>query len=139
MKYSAVLKCYDLTVLKGIFTAYVRLVPQSPNKYGCRTGQHPLLVFDILIEKDNICGLLAFQLLKNLWLLWNAKKNLGNNALNKRWQHAVSKSFSCEKFDHLVLDQKIFGVGGGRETPEKLTTRELPLTQYGNIMYWGNP
>ena len=30
------------------------------------------------------------------------KINLGNNALNTRWQHVVSKSFSCEKFDHLV-------------------------------------
>ena len=83
MKYSAVLKCYDLTVFKGSFTAYVRLVPQLPNKYGCRTGQHPLLVFDILIEKDNICGLLAFQLLKNLWLLWNAKKKLGQQCLKQ--------------------------------------------------------
>lgn len=27
---------------------------------------------------------------------------MGNNALNTRWQHVVSKSFSCEKFDHLV-------------------------------------
>ena len=40
---------------------------------------------------------------KSLAIVKRKKKNLGNNALNKLWQHAVSKSFSCEKFDHLPL------------------------------------